>query len=284
MQGSAGGIVNDYEAKQEARRARLERAADNARAGSLAAHKRSQDLVAGIPFGQPILVGHHSEKRHRNAVDKSWDALGRAVKLTDEAEEYDRRAASVGEGGISSDDPDAIEKLADKRTELEQKRDLMKAANAFYKKNGTLDGWDGPADIRASGESNLRHSWDKNHPFPSYALTNIGARIRQAAKRTEQIERAAAIPASVEEINGVRVGVDPLGNRVSLTFGARLSKDNYKRVRSGGFVWSPTRGAFVRKLSNGAVYNARELARIVGTPAQVPTNENPTPQTLIQEA
>jgi hypothetical protein len=257
--------VNSYEEKQERRRERLERAAGRARDEAAARFDRAHQLTDGIPFGQPILVGHHSEKHHRNALRKADNAGRAGVAAMERAREYDARAEAVGTGGISSDDPDAIEKLDDKRTGLEKERDLMKAANAFYKKHGTLEGWDGPAELRASGESYMRHSWDKNHPFPTFALSNIGARIRQAAKRAERIEKIATIPASVEEINGVRVAVDPNDNRVSLTFGMKLPRDDYKKVRSHGFVWSPTRGAFVRKLSSTAVHYARELARTLPT-------------------
>ncbi|GAB3220209.1 DUF3560 domain-containing protein [Spirosoma arcticum] len=58
-----------------------------------AAHKRSHDYVKGIPMGQPILVGHHSEKRHRRDLDRSWNALGNAVKLTEKAEAHEERSS-----------------------------------------------------------------------------------------------------------------------------------------------------------------------------------------------
>lgn len=41
---------------------------------------------------------------------------------------------------ISSDDPNAIQKLEDKLKELQELQDRMKAANAYYRKNKTLDG------------------------------------------------------------------------------------------------------------------------------------------------
>lgn len=42
--------------------------------------------------GQPILVGHYSEKRHRNAIDKAENNLRKGYGLLDEAKEADRRA------------------------------------------------------------------------------------------------------------------------------------------------------------------------------------------------
>ncbi|WP_238981431.1 DUF3560 domain-containing protein [Williamsia herbipolensis] len=44
------------------------------------------------PGGEPIKVGHHSETRHRNAIDKAHRAMGRAVTAERDAVETARRA------------------------------------------------------------------------------------------------------------------------------------------------------------------------------------------------
>ena len=44
-----------------------------------------------------------------------------------EAQEAERRAASVGSGGISSDDPEAVVKLRERLAELEAEQEAMKA-------------------------------------------------------------------------------------------------------------------------------------------------------------
>jgi len=49
-------------------------------------------LGSVIPFGQPILVGHHSEKRHRSLIrkiDKQYEIAGRETAI---AEKYEGRA------------------------------------------------------------------------------------------------------------------------------------------------------------------------------------------------
>jgi len=60
---------------------------------STAAHQRSHNLVKDIPMGQPILVGHHSEKRHRKVLEDSWNALGKAVALSEKADDHQAKAA-----------------------------------------------------------------------------------------------------------------------------------------------------------------------------------------------
>jgi hypothetical protein len=193
--------------------------------------------------------------------------MTQSVELSRTAADLLRRAESVGTAGISSDDPDAVAKLDDKRTDLERERDHMKAANAYYKKHTTLDGWDGPMSVRSEGESNL-HAWRGVYgaPFPPYALTNIGGRIRQAAKRAATITATRETVASVETVNGCTITSDPDDNRVTIAFPSRLAPDAYKAVRSAGFLWSPTRNAFTRKLGNGALHSARMFATRYGAP------------------
>ncbi len=49
-------------------------------------------LVSAIPFGQPILVGHHSERRARRNAKKIEDGMKRAVMLFERAEYWEDRA------------------------------------------------------------------------------------------------------------------------------------------------------------------------------------------------
>lgn len=73
--------------------------------------EKSEAAVSGIVPGQPILVGHHSEKRHRAAIDKSLAAMGRGVEEGEKAENHlgkaeywDRKAED-----ITLDMPESLE-------------------------------------------------------------------------------------------------------------------------------------------------------------------------------
>ena len=129
--------MNSYEAKQEARRQRYLDRADQARQEFEDTHERAHKMAEVIPFGQPILVGHHSEKRDRNYRGRIHDTFGRAFAALDKAEHYKGKAASVGHGGISSDDPDALQKLRAKLEEMERSQTLMKAANQAIRRHKT---------------------------------------------------------------------------------------------------------------------------------------------------
>lgn len=257
--------MNPYEQKLEARRARLEAAAARAAAASDAAYTAARAATAGIEVGQPILVGHHSEKRHRRDIARSDKKMAQSVALSRTAADLLRQAEAVGTAGISSDDPEAVAKLDDKRTDLERERDAMKSANAYYKRHKTLDGWNGPDDVRREGESVLRVQAFYGVPFPPYTLTNIGARIRQAAKRAATVSAVREAPPLDATANGCTITARPDENRVTLAFPSRLDRDAYGAVRAAGFLWSPTRNAFVRKYGNGAWHAAHQLAKQFGT-------------------
>jgi hypothetical protein len=268
--------MNHYEAKQEARRERLERAAEKARQESERRYNAVHNRLDGIPFGQPILVGHHSEKRHRRDLERADNDMRKGVEASKRAGELAARAAAVGSGGISSDDPDAIDKLREKLAELEAKQDRMKAVNAAIRKHAKAGREAQLAALTALGlsanaaEGALTPDCFGGIGFPSYSLSNNSNNMRRYRQRIAQLERlaerVAAEPEPAElELHGASIIEDAGENRVLLRFPARLSRDDYKAVRSMGFVWSPSRNAFVRKLSTGATWAARHLVeRILG--------------------
>ena len=45
-----------------------------------------------LSLGEPIKVGHHSERRHRKALDDVWSNMGKSVEMMDKAEEHRRIA------------------------------------------------------------------------------------------------------------------------------------------------------------------------------------------------
>lgn len=90
-------IVRDdgFNVQEWARRKaeRLQGYASTAKEKSNSHYQASHNLVKDIPLGQPILVGHHSEKAHRNVLEKSWNAMGKCVEESKKAESYNERAA-----------------------------------------------------------------------------------------------------------------------------------------------------------------------------------------------
>jgi hypothetical protein len=118
--------------RRERLEAKLEKRRDWAAGATTKASERfatAHKLVEHIPMGQPVLVGPHSEKRHRRTLDRSWNAMGRACELTDLAKHHQSKAAGLAialDKTIFSDDSDAPEALAERIAANEAKRDRMK--------------------------------------------------------------------------------------------------------------------------------------------------------------
>ncbi|UAJ81721.1 DUF3560 domain-containing protein (plasmid) [Leifsonia sp. ZF2019] len=77
-----------------------------------AMHERA---VAALPEGgEPIKVGHHSERRHRNAIDKAWRALGASVQADKAATEAARRARIAADATDRRNAPVTVANRIDK--------------------------------------------------------------------------------------------------------------------------------------------------------------------------
>ena len=135
--------MNDYEMKQDRRRERLERAIARLRREGEQHLKAAREKSESIPFGQPILVGHYSEKRHRRDLEKIDSNHRKGHEKLELANKLERRLNGMGRV-ISSDDPEAVQKLKKELEEWTTYQGDMKRANIYFKKKGSLAGFEAP--------------------------------------------------------------------------------------------------------------------------------------------
>ena len=45
-----------------------------------------------LSLGEPIKIGHHSEKRHRALIDRNWNRMGKSVEFSAKAEAHESKA------------------------------------------------------------------------------------------------------------------------------------------------------------------------------------------------
>lgn len=241
--------MNHYEARQEARRERLLGAADRQEAEATARLERARSHVEGIPFGQPILVGHHSEKRHRAALRRHDQNMRKFSEAYNRAKELRGMAASVGTGGISSDDPDAIIKLQRKLDSLREWHEKAVAVNKAYRKRDHAAlaalGVDESALTALDAKIENAYSWEKQ-PYVKWQLSNNSAEMRRLEKRIAELrEREATEPAEPVQIGNITISEDATENRVMLEFPKELIHVR-EALKRAGYRWSPTRTAWVR--------------------------------------
>lgn len=126
----ADGFNVQEHAKRKAEK--LHNAASNAEKKSGQYYQKSASMVENIPFGQPILVGHHSEKHHRATIEKSQNAMNNCVEQSKIAENYSYRAEywEKRENLINESMPESVEYFEFKLEQAKARHEGLK--------NGTI--------------------------------------------------------------------------------------------------------------------------------------------------
>lgn len=75
-----------------------------------AAHAQVDAITEHIPFGQPILVGHHSEKRARKDAERIENGMRKAIKLAETSRYWDNRARGAARYAAIKADPGVRER------------------------------------------------------------------------------------------------------------------------------------------------------------------------------
>jgi hypothetical protein len=190
--------------------------------------------------------------------------MDRSVEEAGKARALGRAASRVGKGGISSDDPEAVSKLGTKLSKMEAKRELMKKVNKEFRKGG----WAGveclSEESKRKLEANMvRMPWVKA-PFPSYALTNLGANIRRVKERIKELEVKAETPAAASrEGRGFVLVEDQAENRIRLVFDEKPDASTRSLLKANGFRWAPSVGAWQRMLNDAGRAAARLVAEML---------------------
>lgn len=194
-----------YRDRREARAERLREWADKRDAKAAAGFARAEQISSGIPMGQPILVGHHSEGRARRDQAKIVAGMAAGIESSRKAESFRSRADSIeaaAEHAIYSDDRDALERLKERIAGLEAERDRIKAYNASCRKGSpdrsVLDDKQ-RADL-ASVERYSPYQIRDNGAAPAYWLSNLSGNLNRQKKRLPELEARAAQRARVDEV------------------------------------------------------------------------------------
>jgi hypothetical protein len=251
----------DYQERKDARIDRLNEAAGKANDEAQAQYNRARAIGEHIPFGQPILVGHHSEKRARRDAEKIDRAMRNSVNASEKADYYAERAESAASNtAISSDDPDAPEKLSEKIAELQEKQTYMKAANAYWRKHKTMKGCPGISDDSAAIiDEKMKTALPGAQKNGPYGLSNNNANIKRLKDRLAQLQALDEMPAETIAFDGGEIEVDLDDNRVKIRFDKRQSDEVTANLKSRGFKWSRNNQCWQRLRTNAALRAAKNI-------------------------
>lgn len=173
------------------------------------------------------------------------------------------RIRSVGTGGISSDDPLALDKLKLKLTKLEEFQNKMKAANAAIRMKDKAKGDDKLEALGYTPEeiAKLREPDCFGYAgYPPFHLSNNNANIRRIRQRIAELEKRQTEAAPEGwEFDGGKVVVNADLNRLQIVLDGRPDDDMKQTMKSHGFRWAPSQMAWQRQLTNNAIWAAKKI-------------------------
>lgn len=249
-----------YDQKRAARIERLKSAAEKASEAGQALVDGARKMADVIPLGQPILIGHHSEKRDRAYRGRIESRFRKGFAELDKAQYYAALAKSAAENKtIFSDDPSAAEKLEEKIERLEKRQDLMREANKAIRAKDD----DALRELGFSDASIIQlkaPDFCGKVGFADYQLTNNSANIRRLKKRLEQVQAQASREGKEYDIGAFHIVENTDENRVQLFFDKSLLAQVKEQLKSQGFHFSWENTCWQRQLNDPAVYQAQRIA------------------------
>lgn len=199
--------------------------------------------------------------------DRAYAAITEHATAARKAVE--RRAWPHGhpDGPVRGSNPDAPEilreRIANAKAQQERMRDVNKAIRAAKPKTPDaqaeavrlLTGWPW-----AICRKLIEPDFCGRVGFADYELTNNSANIRRMEQRLAVIENRREQGDRASEHNttegAVRVERDTTADRIKLIFPGKPSAKARDMLKSRGFRWSPTAGAWQRHLNNADIWAA----------------------------
>ena len=221
---------SDYEERREARKIRYEELSRKAEERSAQYSNSTANRILEMTPGQPIIIGHHSEKKARRLHEKAWEDTRKSIEEDKKSQYYKDRAESVENSKvIYNDDPNAIQKLKDKLEYLGKQKELIKT--------------------------------DEDHT--SWQLQNIGARIRETKRRIARLEKLDEIEFKDIEFTGGKAIHNKEINRIQLIFNNIPDEEIRTALKTRGFHWSRKEGAWQREFNENTIRATNILIRDV---------------------
>lgn len=271
--------IADYQRRVNARINRLEERAEKNRTIAQIEIASAHTMAQAIPFGQPILIGHHSEQRDRKFRSRIERTYRRGFERLAKAERQKERA-SVAENNtmISMDDPAAVIKLQDKLDRLIAYQEEMKRINKAVRY--VLKAYEAKEDRTSALAKQLGIEEHKcavllepdyagRLGIPAYALQNNNANIRRVRQRLNDAKALAFKVASAEKVMAeemygeITLIRDLEDNRLRLIFPDKPDPSARAILKKNGFRWSPSNGAWQRQLTNSAEYAAKRVIELL---------------------
>lgn len=228
-------------------------------------YNEASKMQSYIPFGQPILVGHYSERADRRYRAKIHAKDEKAYQLNNKADYYAKKAeATENNRAIYIEDENSIEKLTEKIEKLTMLQDKMKAANKIvnskkYSEQQKVEELQKIGFSEQNAISCLTPDYCGRTGFASYKLTNNNARINAAKIQLEKAIRLKNAVSKEYKIGEIDVNENTEENRLQLYFNGKPSEEIRAELKRNGFRWSPSNGCWQSYLNRYQIDRAKAI-------------------------
>lgn len=217
----------DYEERKQRRIERYKIVSQKAKKEAEERSNSTANRILRMTPGQPILLGHHSEKKARALHRQAECDTRKSLELSKKSDYYKNRARHVENSNvIYNDDPKAIEKLEEKLKRLQ--------------------------NTRAAIKEREHESWE---------LTNIGANIRETKLRIERLKEQEELVFPNTKFKGGKAIHNKEINRIQLLFDDKPNEDIRKELKHNGFHWSRYENAWQREFNKNTIKATNILIR-----------------------
>ena len=208
----------DYNERKQMKKEKYQELADKSKANSKV-YSEISDRIAYITNGQPILVDHYSAKKHIRDLKKMNRATDKAIEESEKSDYYENKIRNIENNTtISSDDPDAIQKLEEKLKALEKCKDSIKEREH--------KGWE---------------------------LSNINQQMRATRERIKELKELEEIQFEDIKFNGGKVINNKDINRIQIIFDSVPAEEIRDVLKHRGFKWSRSEKAWQRLYNKNGI-------------------------------
>lgn len=217
----------DYEERKQRRIERYKAVSRKAKEEAQARSNSNANRILMMTPGQPIIMGHHSERRARRLHRQAEYDIKKSIELSDKSDYYEAKARHIeNSSAIYNDDPNAIEKLKEKLKRLEEERNSI-----------------------------------KSRPHEKWELTNVGANIRETKLRIKRLEEQEQLVFPDIKFKGGRAIHNKGINRIQLIFERKPNEEIRDQLKHNGFHWSRQDEAWQREFNKRTIFVTNALIK-----------------------
>lgn len=230
-------------------------------ANNINAHNRIDAMEPSILIAGGSGINNRRKQKQNDARDRNLEEYNKIQEILN-------RIQSVGTGGISSDDENAIQKLELKLEQCRDEQEKMKAVNAYYRKNKTCIGCPDltEAEQKAFEARHEKEPYNNWKPYYPYCLSNNNQEIHRLEKRLEELKEKIENPFKGWEFDGGYVNANLETNRLEVYFDEKPDDEIISQMKHHSFKWAPSKGVWQRMLNWNALWAAND------TPVLKPLN------------